>query len=188
MLQFTIAIFLLFGTQQGQPEIVVEADRNERNGDVLTSTGNVVATYQDLRVEADSATFDRSTSMLTAGNHVRYKQGDENLEADHITLNVETKAGDFTDVRGEVGPGFFITAEEAHRTADGQYQLKNATVTTCCDGPRPGWTLALTRATVDPHKRVTARGSVLRLENVPVFYMPYVAVPSSERSRSTGFL
>src|SRR5262245_31727207 len=48
--------------------------------------------------------------------------------------------------------------------------------------------MALARARVDPHRRVTAKGSVLRLENVPVFYMPYVAVPSADRSRSTGFL
>ena len=42
---------------------------------------------------------------------------------------------------GEIGPGFFIKAESAHRTEEGHYQLKNATVTTCCDGPRPGWML-----------------------------------------------
>src|SRR5262249_46247605 len=39
-----------------------------------------------------------------------------------------------------------------------------------------------------PHRRVTAKNSLLRLENVPVFYMPYVAVPSADRPRSTGFL
>src|SRR5206468_3730150 len=120
--------------------------------------------------------------------HIRYTRGEEHLEADHVTFNVDTQEGDFTNVSGEVGPGFFITAQEAHRTQEGQYQLKNATVTTCCEGPRPGWTLALARATVDPHKRVTAKGSVFRLESVPVFYMPYVAVPSSDRPRSTGFL
>jgi LPS-assembly protein len=188
MLQFIIAIFLMFGTQQDQGEVIVESDIAERTGDIGTYTGNVVATYLDMRVEADTATLDRSTNILTAGERVRYKRGEEHLEATHLTVNVKTKVADFTNVKGEVGPGFFITAEEAHRGEDGEYQLKNATVTTCCDGARPGWTLALARASVDPHKRVTAKGSVLRLENVPVFYMPYVAVPSSDRPRSTGFL
>ena len=141
-----------------------------------------------MRVEADTVTRNRSTNILTAGERIRFTRGEEHLEADHLTFNLETKAGDFTNVKGEVGPGFFITAEEAHRTPEGQYHLKNATVTTCCDGPRPGWTLALARAVVDPHKRVFARGSVLKLENLPVFYMPYVVVPSADRSRSTGFL
>ena len=188
MLHVAIAILLLFGTPQDQRDITIEALAIERNGDVLRYTGNVIATYLDLRVEADTATFDRSTNILTAGDHIRYTRGEEHLEADHVTFNVDTKEGDFTNVSGEVGPGFFITAQEAHRTQEGQYQLKNATVTTCCEGPRPGWTLALARATVDPHKRVTAKGSLFRLESVPVFYMPYVAVPSSDRPRSTGFL
>jgi LPS-assembly protein len=191
MLQLVMAILLVFGTQQDPTEITVEADKTERNGDIVRYTGSdkqVIATYMDMRVEADVLTLDRSTDILTAGERVRYARGEESLEADSVTFNVKTKAGDFKNVRGRVGPGFFITAEQAHRTEEGQFQLTNATVSTCCEGPRPGWTLALARAVVDPHKRVTAKGSVFRLENVPIFYMPYVAVPSSDRSRSTGFL
>jgi LPS-assembly protein len=188
MLQFLIAILLVFGTQQDPSEVTIEADHSERNGETTRYTGNVIAIYMDVRVEAETITYDNSTSILTAGERVRYKRGDEHLEAEHITYNLDTKVGDFTNVKGEVGPGFFITAEEAHRTSDGRYQLKNATMSTCCDGPRPGWTLALARATVDPHKRMTATGSLMRLENIPVFYMPYVAVPSADRSRSSGFL
>jgi LPS-assembly protein len=188
VLQFAISIFLLLGTQQDPPEIMVEAGTFEKTGDVYRYSDNVIATYLDIKVAADSATFDRATGILIAGDRIRYTRGEENLEADHITLNVETKAGDFKNVRGEIGPGFFITAEEAHRTPEGQYQLKNATISTCCDEPRPGWMLALARATIDPNKRVTARNSVFRLENIPVFYMPYVTVPSSDRQRATGFL
>src|SRR6266566_9625026 len=184
---FAIAIVLILGTQQGQPEITVQADKTERNGNVVQWTGNVAANYQDLKVMADTVRYDDTTRVLTADDHIKYSHGEEHLDADHITFNIDTKAGDFTNVRGEVGPGFFITAEEAHRTEGGQYQLKNATVTTC-DAPRPGWTLALARAVVDPNKRVTARGSVFRLENLPLMYLPYVTVPSSDRSRSTGFL
>jgi LPS-assembly protein len=188
MFEFAIAIFLLLGTQQDQTEITVEADHFEVNGEVYRYTGNVVATYLDLKVHADTATYDRATGILTAGERIRYTRGEEQLEADHVTFNVETKAGDFTNVKGEVGPGYFITAETAHRTSEGKYELKNATVTTCCDGPRAGWTMAVARATVDPNNRFTGRGSVLRIHNVPVFYTPYVSVPSVERTRSTGFL
>jgi LPS-assembly protein len=187
VVQFAFAIVLFFGTQQDQVEISSKGTQG-LEGHVYHAKDDVIVTYRDVKIEADEVTWDTDSNVVTAGNHVRFTRGEEHLEADHITVNVETKAGDFTNVTGEVGPGFFITAEEAHRTADGKYQLKNATVTTCCDGPRPGWTLALGRATVDPNKRVVGRGSVFRLENVPVFYMPYVMVPSSDRSRSTGLL
>jgi LPS-assembly protein len=186
VLQFFISILLVAGTQQDQVEI--SAGAQDRNGNIYHAVNNVVFTYRDIKVTADEITYDDDTKILTAGNKITLTQGTDNLEADHVTYNVETKVGDFKNVRGEVGPGIFITAEEAHRAADGKYELKNATVTTCCDGPRPGWTLALGRATVDPNKRVTASGSVLRLENVPIFYLPYVAVPTADRPRSSGFL
>jgi LPS-assembly protein len=185
--QLLIVILLFLGTQQDQVEISA-AGRQEKNGTIARASDNVVITYRDFRVEADDVTYDESTKVVTAGEHIIFTRGEEHLEADHVTFNVETKEGDFTNVRGEIGPGFFITADEAHRTSEGLYQLKNATVTTCCDGPRPGWTMALGRATVDPNRRVTAKNSVLRLENVPIFFMPYMTVPSADRSRSTGFL
>src|SRR5438874_515938 len=187
MIHVVLAILLFFGTQQDQVEISATGPQGWEQH-VYNAKDHVVVTYRDMRLEADEVTYDSDAKIVTAGGHIHYTRGEENLEADHISLNVETKAGDFTNVKGEVGPGFFITAEEAHRTEDGQYQLRNATVTTCCDGPRPGWTLALARANVEADKRVTARGSIFRLENIPVFYMPYVAVPSSNRPRSTGFL
>jgi len=188
MLHLAIVIFLLFGTPQDQEELTITSVHFEKNGDIHQYRENVVATYSDLKVEADTLTWDRSTNIVTAENNVRYTNGQEHLKADRVTFDVSTKAGDFKQVSGEVGPGFFISAEEAHRTEDGKYQLKNATVTTCCDGPRPGWSLSLARAMVDPEKRVTAKGSVLRLESIPVFYLPYVTVPNTERPRSTGFL
>ena len=185
MIQFALGILLLLGTQQDQ--IQITADQQTREAAVYHAKGNVVVTYRDMRIEADEVTHDDATKILTAEGHVKFTRMQELLEADRASLDVETKEGDFTKVSGNVGPGFYITAQEAHRTEDGQYQLKNATVTTC-EGQRPGWTLALARAVVDPNKRVAAKGSVFRLENVPIFYMPYITIPSEDRPRSTGFL
>jgi len=185
VIQFAVVILFFVGTQQDQLE--VSAPKQERNQNIARWTGGVVATYQDVRVEADWATYDETTKELTAGERVRFTRGAESLKADHIAINLGTKAADLTNPSGELGPGFFVTAEEAHRREDGTYYLKNATITTC-DGPRPGWTLALARATINPNKRVTARNSIFRLESVPLFYLPYVMVPTSDRERSTGLL
>ncbi len=187
MIQFAIAILFFLGTQQDQLTIAADEGPN-REGNIVRYAGNVVATYQDMRLEADRVAYDETTKIINADGHIRFNRGEEHLEADHISVDVETKSGDLTNVRGEAGPGFFITAAEARRFADGRYELKNATVSTCCDMPRPGWTLALSRAVIDPNKRVSAKGSVFRLENIPFFYLPYVTMPTADRSRSSGFL
>src|SRR5215510_8344537 len=137
MLQFVFAIFLVFGTQQDQVVITTSPTGNQgRNGSISYAKGDVVVTYRDARLEASEVTYDEDTNIVTAEKPVKMVRGDEKLEADHATVNVESKEGDFINVHGEVVPGIFFTAEEAHRTAEGVYRLKNATVTTCCDGPR----------------------------------------------------
>jgi LPS-assembly protein len=183
-----MAIVLFLGSQQDLVHIDAEQQSEDKDTGIAHASGKVVVTYRDMRLEADEVTYDKNTGIVTAGNHIVYNRADEHLQADHLSLHVDSKVGDFTNVTGQVGPGFNIKAETAHRTEEGLYQLKNATVTTCCDGPRPGWTLFVARAVVDPHRRVTANGSVFRLENMPVFYMPYVSLPSVDRQRSTGFL
>ncbi len=187
MIQLAVIILLLTGPQQDQVTISSSGPQ-EKNQNILRATGDVVVTYEDMRIEADTITYDETTKELTAGDHIRFTRNTEHLEAGHLVINIDTKSGTLTDVRGELGPGFFIMAGEAHRTEDGRYELKNATITTCDDSSRPGWTLALARAVIEPNKQVTARNSTFRLQGVPLFYMPYVLLPASNRTRSTGLL
>src|SRR5215471_8364030 len=103
--------------------MTVQADKTDLDGDVLQYTGHAVATYQDMKLEADSITWDRNTNLVTANENIRYTRGSEHLLASRATVNVQTKAGDFFTVSGEVGPGFFTSTEEAHRTEDGKYEI-----------------------------------------------------------------
>jgi LPS-assembly protein len=186
VIHLALGIFVFFGTQQDQINISAAGPQGW-DQHVYHAKENVVVTYRDARIEADDVTYDDDTKIVTGGNHVTFTRENEILEASHISFNVETKAGDFTDVSGKLGPGFFIIAQEGHRTEEGLYQLKNATITTC-EGPRPGWSMRTARAVVDPERRTVAKGSMFRLESVPFFYMPYVTVPTENRTRATGFL
>src|SRR5947199_9431373 len=96
---------------------------------------NVVMTYPDLRLAADEVTYDDSAKILTADGRLKFSPNEEQLDASHVSFNVETKAGDFSNVSGKMGKGFSTTDEQAHRTDAGHYQLKNATATTC-EAPR----------------------------------------------------
>ena len=186
MVHFVIVILLLVTPQQN--DVVIEADRQEKEQNISRATGNVVVTYQDMRIEADEVTYDETTKVVTAGEHIRFTRGDEHLEADSIRINLDTKEGTLTNVSGELGPGFFITASEADRKRGWPLRAEE----------RDGNDMRCARARLDarrspapssnPNRHVTARNSIFRLEGVPLFYMPYVMVPTANRSRSTGFL
>ncbi len=185
MLSLVLSLLLLV-PQQG--EVVITSDGPQvRDGSIYRVTTNVAITYQDVRIESDWLTWDESTNEIEAGDRVRFTRGNESLDGSLLKLDLDTKSGVLTNARGQLGAGFYIAAAEARRREDGLYELRNATITTC-DGPRPGWTFGAARAVIDPQKSVIARNSIFRFEGIPVFFLPYLAAPTTERTRSTGFL
>jgi LPS-assembly protein len=185
MLQLALLLLLSAGQQS---EVVITSDGpQEREGSIYRVTRNVVVTYQDVRIEADQVTWNESTNEVDAGDRVRFIKGNESLEGARFSMDLDTKAGVLTNASGQLGAGFFVVAEEARRREDGLYEVRNATITTC-GGPTPGWTFGAARAVIDPQSQVTARNSIFKLQGIPFFYLPYVIAPTTEKTRSSGFL
>ncbi len=86
-----------------QDELVVEAGRLERTGSVLTYSGDVVVTYRDIRVEADTIVYDESTRILEASDGVTFVRGEERLAGRRLEINLETTAGLLTEATGALG-------------------------------------------------------------------------------------
>lgn len=188
MVQLALLLILLF-QQSGELELSVDKDRGKQecSGDICTATGDVVLKYQDFVITADSLTWNRATGDVSAGEHVKFTRGEERLEGEHIDINIKTKVAKLTRAKGYVGPGFYFTAQEVIRHEDGRFELIHADVTSC-GADTPDWTLRFNHASIVPGKGVTAGGTVFRLEGIPLFYFPYIALPSTDRQRSTGFL
>jgi LPS-assembly protein len=88
--------------------VVLESDNPQtKTGDVLAASGNVVITYRDHIIYADSVTYDKATGEVNATGHLKVIGGenDEHIEASHGTYNLHTGTGRFYDVSGSVGLG-----------------------------------------------------------------------------------
>src|SRR5215471_6416177 len=191
MLSFAFA--LLFTLQEpGILQLQASEQKCMPDQHVCVLTGEdkkpVVVIYEDIRVEANSLTVDTQTYDVTSPpeEHVKFTRRDEQLDGDNLALNIKSKAGTMKNVDGHVRD-YYFRAAEMQRFDDGRYLLHDAIVTTC-DKPSPGWSIQSHRAYVIPGERMSASGSIFRVEGLPVFYLPYVAMPSVDRERSTGFL
>src|SRR2546430_11878384 len=90
VIQFAIVILLFAGTQQDQ--VTIEAPKQERNQNISHITGPFVITYQDIRVEGDTATYDHSTKQVTAAVRLNFTRAAQNLQSANITLSLDTTA------------------------------------------------------------------------------------------------
>ena len=171
-----------------QDIIHTEADVQERVGDVFTASGNVVITYRDIEIRAASVVFNEATKELEAAEGVTFIKGDERLTGRRLRINLDTLAGVLVDVEGVLGPGYIIQAGEVRRDERGYYELLDAKITTCEDPEHSGWELSVARATIEPDAQVKATNTILRVKGFPVFYLPYLSLPSKAKPRSSGFL
>jgi LPS-assembly protein len=116
-------------------------------------------------------------------------------------MNLNQQTGRFYDVTGSVGlkntghgttyansNPFLFTGRMVVRTGPEHYEIYEGTLTSC-QLPNPDWMLASGKFTVDmDDKKARAQGSVFRIMNIPVLFLPYVTQPTDAGTRQSGFL
>src|SRR5262249_49939098 len=146
---------------------------------VLRCTDGAVVVYKDMRVEADWIELNPVTKQITAGDKVHFVRGDQQVDAERIDFNLETKTGKFIKASGLI-EGFHIQSEDSERLADGQWYFTKPTATACA-ADCPVWHLTWKDVTVRPGKTIAGKGMAFRLRNIPVFYVPRFTLPTESR-------
>jgi LPS-assembly protein len=94
-----------FSPGKAPDRVTLDSDNPQtRNGDLYAASGNVVITFRDHTLYADSVTYDASTGEVNATGHMKLIGGanNEHIEASHGTYNLQTGTGRFYDVTGSV--------------------------------------------------------------------------------------
>jgi len=183
-------------------QAVIESDLPQtRNADIYAASGNVVITFRDRVLRADTVTYDRATGDVTLLGHVHVTGGENNesIYATHGIYNLNTQVGTFYDVSGSVGfsdqmdrPGyvtenpFLFTGRKVVKTGPVNYVIYNGSVTSCLL-PHPDWLLIGSKFTLDA-KTARASLSTFKLLSIPIFILPYVTHPVDSNSRQSGIL
>jgi LPS-assembly protein len=186
--------------EAGQPAgapAVFSADQvvYDRDGDVVTASGNVQIVQGGRVVRADSVAFDRRRNVVTASGNVSLVEatGDA-IYADHAELTEDLREGAIQNFRALLADWSRLAAAAGRRSEGNATVLRKVVYSPCelCrDDPSrpPLWQLKAARATHDQEKAtVTYRDAWLELGGVPVFYTPYLAHPDGTVRRQSGLL
>jgi LPS-assembly protein len=185
---------------------IIESDNPQsRHASVYYASGNVVLTYQDHILRADSVTYDEATGDVTFSGHVSLSggQASEFIEASHGTYNLNSNTGHFFDVHGSVALGaanpansqhatflspnpFLFTGKMVIQTGPESYIIYDGSVTSCLL-PRPDWQLTAHRINLD-HGKAHAAGSTFHLLGLPLLFFPYVSHPVDSETRQSGLI
>jgi LPS-assembly protein len=182
------------------PTVRLEAEQQRKEGDIYFADGKVEIQYQNFRLRADHVQYNTKTYKATAAGHVLLDVDTQHLAADSAEFNVQTGAGTFEHVRGEVrvmhtpnanllvSPNpLTFEAREVHRLDPRTYTIDEAWLTVC-EPDKPSWKFSTSHATLNVDRSAVMLNANFRIFRIPLFYFPYASIPAGRRLRKSGFM
>jgi len=174
-------------TPAADEQISVAADSQEWVDDTWRGIGSVHITYQDISIECEEMELNRSTMDLVAQGGVTMEQGKKKLVADEVRFNLRTKTGVFLNATAFMPPSYSFTGARLEKLDDTHYRLEDGTFTTCEPSEHTPWEFRTSTALIEEEGYGYFHGTSVRVQNVPIFYLPYLVWPV-KMERTTGLL
>ncbi|MEY4095937.1 MAG: Organic solvent tolerance protein [Acidobacteriota bacterium] len=159
--------------QAGQKFFADDLQMNIKTGELIAE-GNVVFQTPTARISADSVVFNTKTSRGTFTNASGIAQLGERGERNRSMF-------------GTLEPDVYFRGATIEKIDDDKYRITKGSFTTCVQ-PTPRWEIVSGSATLNLDDYVMMRNAVVRVKDVPVFYLPVMYYPIQEDDRATGFL
>lgn len=168
--------------------------RGEREQEVIAE-GNVVLERtgnpdKPMTIQADRIRYDAEAGVVQAWGHVKLLSKTESAEASEATIYLQDETAQMIDSKVFFAEtNIHFATKEARKEGEMVYFFKDGVFTTCDydDGRSPVWSLTLKEADIDVDGFIFMKHSFLRVKDVPVFYLPYMAFPG-RMDRQSGFL
>ena len=179
------------------------ADRQEVDGNRIRFIGNVELQQPNspVKFSADQVDVYFGENRLEARGNVVFSDTNGRIAAERAEFDLDKGTGIFYDASGIMAMGKFADASQfagqdpdvyfygqtVQKLPDRKYRITKGAFTTCVQ-PTPRWELTSGSVDITLDDYAFARGTVLRVKGVPVFYLPVIYYPLQESQRATGFL
>ena len=179
---------------EGEQEIYFSADEmeTEENNNIIIAKGNVVVTRGKMELTSDRLWYDQKKDILVSEGNVVVKEEDGSvLYTDKITLSQKMKRAEVDKVKVIMKDESRIWADRFVKKVSNNKQLRKASYTACdmCEGKSPLWQIDARKITHDAKgQNINYNDAVVRVKNIPVFYLPFLSHPAPEVKRRSGLL
>ena len=183
-----------------QTSVRLEADQQRKEGDIYYADGNVAIQYRNFQLHADHVQYNTKTYEATARGHISFQVDTQHLTADSAEFNVQSGAGVFQHVRGEItmehkpNPNILVSpnplvfeAQQVRRLDAHTYSIDHVWLTVC-EPDKPSWKFFASNATLNVDRSVAMVNADFRMFRIPLLYFPYASMPAGRNLRKSGFL
>ena len=164
----------------------ISADQTQILKDGISRfTGNVIIEQHEIRLNADSADYDKPSENVTLKGNVHADTINLSVNATSAYLSLDNEDSLFNTV------DFYLPETKLRGTADTikfnneKHSFLDNTLITSCARTNPDWSLTATTIEIDHDNEYgSADEAVLNFKGVPFFYIPYIEFPIGNKRRS----
>jgi LPS-assembly protein len=167
--------------------ITIHADSFDRDteNETVDLIGNVQIIYQDQHMTCERAHINLRAKSIDASGNVLLTTSKANLAGQRVVMDYETNTGVILDGYVQSGNVLF-EGSQINKLSEVDYVADDARYTTCTTCPE-AWSFTGSRIRAEIGGYAYIKNSVMRFAGVPVFWMPYLAVPL-KTDRQSGLL
>ena len=163
---------------------------------------NVQIECNDIQLFADHAEYFTDIDRIRATGNVVFVSSTNRIAAERMEFNTRTKTGTFyvasgianlegrgadRSMFGTQEPDAYFWGDTIEKLGPKTYRITKGGFTTCVQ-PTPRWEMVATSMTMTLEKRAVLTNMLLKVKDVPVFYLPAMYYPINKSDRATGFL
>src|SRR4051812_24504521 len=156
----------------------------------------------DIQLFADEAEVFSDADRMRASGNVVFVSAQNRISADRMEFNTRTRTGTFYNASGIANlagrgidrslfgtqePDAYFWGQTIEKLGPKTYRISHGGFTTCVQ-PTPRWELVSNEVTLTLEKHAFIKNAVLKVKDVPVFYLPAMYYPINKEDRATGFL
>ncbi len=168
--------------------VTIEAGRlAKESGQSWVAVGQVVIRFENTTIKSSKVTYNPLTEEALFESEVELIDGTQWLKADRAELNLKSDTGVLYKVEGFTDQELFLKAKKLVKTGPGTYVARDGFIT-ACEEAVPKWSFKLKKADIRVGSSARIKHSLFRIKKVPLFYLPYVVVPTEKKRRSSGFM
>ena len=171
-----------------QIPVHINAKKLHGIGNTISYQDNVELTQGIKYLAADKLTYFKEEEKATATGNVNFVNGEITLYSDSVETKLDNNQTTLRQVdyqfHGQGGRG---NAQRIYDNGLELYEFNSSSYSACPPGDNT-WSLNSTTLYIDNEEGVgSAYNAVLKIKDIPVFYLPYVTYPTSDK-RKTGLL
>lgn len=198
--------FLVFASGAEAQQALGECTQTSRSSNRIGENhirlaGRVEIECPDLKFYADEVDLFTDTNRLVATGNVVFVSTTNQIGAERVEFDTKTRTGVFVNASGTASlgeqgdrsmfgtqePDVYFYGETIEKLGARTYRVTRGGFTTCVQ-PTPRWEFAMTSVTLTLDKHAVLWNAVLKVKDVPLFYLPVLYYPLEGDDRSTGLL